>query len=440
MAALAVALRDTPRDERARTTVRRGSLVVRLVESGTLRAADSTTYRSPIDGRETEITFLAPEGTRVQAGDLLIRLDPTALQLDLDRANQALRQADLDVKLATAQSEDAAAAVSAVTDGEGALGLEEARNGLDLAERKATRLREEYAALTPLLERGFITRDELNRTGFALEQAEADLRLAHKRHDILVNRSHPREEQKARLQAAEREAQRLNAIERLSDARLRVTGLQALIAVCDIRARRPGLVVYEENVTTAPRRKIRVGDRVTPSQGLVTIPDLSRMLVESSVREADVHNVHPGQGAEIGLDAFPGRRLSARVLSVGTLAQPSVDRAFDEKRFAVTLALDSDDADLRPEMTARVDLLVEHKESALLLPVNAVQERAGVLIVEVVHSWGIETRPVEVGASSDIDIEVTRGLSDGEQVLLTARSPAGAGHDPLPAAASPRRQ
>jgi multidrug efflux pump subunit AcrA (membrane-fusion protein) len=128
------------------------------------------------------------------------------------------------------------------------------------------------------------------------------------------------------------------------------------------------------------------------------------------------------------------------VLSVGTLAQPSVDRAFDEKRFAVTLALDSDDADLRPEMTARVDLLVEHKESALLLPVNAVQERAGVLIVEVVHSWGIETRPVEVGASSDIDIEVTRGLSDGEQVLLTARSPAGAGHDPLPAAASPRRQ
>ncbi len=439
-AAAAIALRGTPHDERVRVTARRGAFVVRLVESGTLGAAESTTYRSPIDGRETEITFLATEGARVNVGDLLVRLDSTALQVDLDRASQALRQAELDVKLAAAQSEDATAAVSAVTDGEGVLSLEEAQNSLDLAERKAARLREEYTALQPLLDRGFITREELNRTSFALEQAEADLRLARKRHDVLVSHSHPREEQRARLQAAEREAQRQNALERLADVRLRVAALQTLITACDLRARRPGLVIYEENFTTAPRRKIRVGDRVTPSQGLVTIPDLSHMLVESSVRETDVHSVHPGQTAVVTLDAFPVRRLAARVLTIGTLAQTSVDRAFEEKRFAVTLAVESDDVDLRPEMTARVELVVEQKPSALVIPINAVQDRAGTLVVEVVHAWGTETRSVDVGASNDVDIEVIRGLNEGEQVLLAGQRPQGADRATPPPAFVPRGQ
>jgi HlyD family secretion protein len=439
-ATAAVLLRETPRDERAQATARRGALAVRLIESGTLRAAESMTYRSPVDGRETEIAFLAPEGARVNEGDLLVRLDTTALQADLERAGQALRQAELDAKLAAAQAEDATAAVQAVTDGEGVLGLEESRNGLDLAERKAARLREEHAALEPLLNRGFITREELSRTSFALEQAEADLRLARKRHEILVNRSHPRDEQKARLQAAEREAQHLNASERLADARVRVAGFQALIAACAVYARRPGLVVYEENFTTAPRRKVRVGDRVTPSQGLVTIPDLSRMLVDSSVREADVHGVHPGQTAAIELDAFPGRRLTAQVLSVGTLAQASIGRAFEEKRFGVTLALDSHDADLRPEMTARVELLVEQKSSVLLVPINAVRDQGGAVVVSVVRPWGVESRSVELGASNDVDVEVTRGLAAGEQVLLVGQTPPGADVGPQAGAAAVRRR
>jgi hypothetical protein len=69
--ALMALFRSRP-DNSLLAVVRRGPLVVRLTETGVLRPAESITYRSPLNGRELEITFLAPEGTRVSEGDLLI--------------------------------------------------------------------------------------------------------------------------------------------------------------------------------------------------------------------------------------------------------------------------------------------------------------------------------------------------------------------------------
>ena len=59
--------------------VARARLSVRLVETGTFRAASAITYRSPVEGRELAITFLAPEGVTVQDGDLVVKLDTSPL-------------------------------------------------------------------------------------------------------------------------------------------------------------------------------------------------------------------------------------------------------------------------------------------------------------------------------------------------------------------------
>src|SRR6266702_1649737 len=58
------------------TYVGKGPLTAQLTVTGTLRPAQSITYRSPLAGREAEIIELAPEGLRVSEGDLLVRLDP----------------------------------------------------------------------------------------------------------------------------------------------------------------------------------------------------------------------------------------------------------------------------------------------------------------------------------------------------------------------------
>ena len=70
--------------------------------------------------------------------------------------------------------------------------------------------------------------------------------------------------------------------------------LNEQIEHCRIVARRNGIVVYEEVLGANPRRKIHIGDRVTASQGLITIPEVNRMLLEASVSEADMRRVHAG--------------------------------------------------------------------------------------------------------------------------------------------------
>jgi HlyD family secretion protein len=399
--------------------VRKGPLTARLTTTGILKPAQSITYRSPLAGREAEITELAPEGALVNEGDLLVRLDTTELQRELERARQEVRQSQLEVQVADIERREAEAALTGVSEGEGALTVEETRTRLQLAEKKVERLRLEYEQLQPLLEKGFITRDELKKTAEELEQSEEEAALTRKRADVVIKLSHPRESQRASLQLAQKQSALENTRAKAQDARARQTLLIERLEQCSIYARRTGLVVYEEFLGATPRRKIRVGDRVTGSQGIVTIPEVNRMLLEASVSEAEVHRVRTGLAAVVRVEAFPDLRLPGRVARVGSLARSSADRPFEDKRFDLIVELDSTPAELRPEMSARADIVVGTRSGALLLPITAIFERQGQLVAHVVRPYGIEVRPVDVGESSETLVEIVSGLTDGEQVMLT---------------------
>jgi HlyD family secretion protein len=399
--------------------VRRGTLSARLTATGALRPAQSITYRSPLGGREAEIVFLVPEGTRVNEGDLLVRIDTTDLQRELERAVQERRQAQVDLQVAEIDRQEGQTAVDTLAEGEGALTVEETRTRLQLAEKKVARLQEEHDTLKPLLDKGFITRDELRRTADELEQAAEDLALARRRAEILIERTHPRDRQRAELQLAQKNAQRENVRARLVETEARVKLLQHQLENSSMYARRPGLVVHEELLSASPRRKVRLGDRVTGSQGLVTIPEVDRMFAEASVSEADVHRLQAGQRATVFLEAFPGLRLTGHVTRVGTLAQTSVGRPLDDKRFDLIVELDPARTDLRPEMTARVDVLLGDRTDVLLIPVNAVFVRDSVTVAHVLRPLGAETRAIQLGESDDAVVEVIGGLEEGERVALT---------------------
>ena len=114
-------------DDLLTATVTRGELAATLTSSGTLKPIQSITYRSPIPGRDIEVRELAPEGSKVDDGDLLVRLDTTDLEVELARIRQELRQAQMDQQVAEGEWDEAGAEVKAVTEGEGALTVEEAR-------------------------------------------------------------------------------------------------------------------------------------------------------------------------------------------------------------------------------------------------------------------------------------------------------------------------
>ena len=127
--------------------------------------------------------------------------------------------------------------------------------------------------------------------------------------------------------------------------------------------------------------------------------------------------MRPGQRATVRLEAFPELRLTGKVTRVGTLARTSADRPFDDKRFDLIVELDEADAELRPEMTARADILLGERPGVLLVPINAVFDQQGP-VCHVVGPAGFETRRVRLGESSDADVEVIGGLREGERVSL----------------------
>jgi len=428
---------ETAFDTSTTTTVKRGNLTSTLTVAGLLKPVQAISYHSPLTGRETEITFLVPEGTRVGEGDLLIRFDAVPLQRDLERANQELRQAQVDLQVAEIDRQEGQATIESLTGGEAALSVEETKTRLDAAERKVARLRAEQESLAPLLEKGFITREELRRTSDELEQAEQDLALARRRADVLTKRTVPRDQQKAELQLAQKEAQRENVRARLLEAKARVAFLEGQIENASAYARRPGFVVYEEYMNANPRRKIRAGDRVTETPGIVTVADVDRMLVEATVGEADVHRVAVGQPVSVMLEALRERKFTGKVARIGTVARASSDRPFEDKRFDLVVEIDQPDAQLKPEMTARVDVLLGERRGVLVIPPNAVFEEQGVTAVHVVRGFNVQTRMVQLGESNGSAVEVIAGLQEGDRILLTdvarpaATAPTGISGSPI---------
>ena len=420
-------------------TAVRGDLTATVSTSGTLRPSASITYRSPLPGREVEIKELVAEGTRVKTGDVLIRFETAELDVERARADQEFRQAQIDFQAAAGEWEEAAADVKAVSEGEGALSVEEAQAARQRAEKKVERLREEVGRLKPLLDKGFMTREELAKTSDQLEEAEEGLALTRKRADVLVQLTHPREQKRAVVQLAQKESQLAHARTRVQETELRVDAFRQVIDACTVYAKSPGLVVYEEFLSASPRRKIRVSDRVYASQGVITIPEVSRMRVETSVSESDVHRVTPGQPVTVRVEAFPNLMLTGKVSRVGTLAGSSINRPFEDKRFDVTVDLDATTAELRPEMTARADIVVGNSQGVVLVPVTAVFDRQGTFVTYIVGPTGrAERRQVQLGASNGQQVQIAAGVEAGERVMLV-EPPGAASEAPAPfATAAPR--
>jgi len=426
-------MRGAPGDDPAFTwVVDRGDLVSELVEPGTLRAVRSLTYRSPVNGRELEIVQLAEEGVHVDEGDVLARLETRDLEADLRQAESNVQDVALARQVADLELLEATAELASTRDGEGALTLEESRANLTLTEKKVDRLQREVRNLEPLLERGFITGEELERSQAELEAAEAELTIARRRAKVLLEQTHPVGQRRAELQLAQKRAQRDAVNRRLVASRRRVAEIRGLIERCTIQARSPGLIVYEEFMASSPRRKIRLGDRVTPSQGIVRVVEVSRMLVDTSVPERSIHRVRAGQPVTVRLEAFPDLELSGRVATIGVLARIARDGMDEAKRFDVTVELNPTGAELRPEMTARVDILVGDRRDVVRLPVNALFERDGMTLVNALHEGRVEVRQVELGEQNRRFVEILAGVAEGDQVMVVGQ-PGDDGTDAPPA-------
>lgn len=151
---------------------------------------------------------------------------------------------------------------------------------------------------------------------------------------------------------------------------------------------------------------------------IATIESTSLLQVQVPVDELDIAKVKVGQTATITADAISGKTFTGKVSSIaadGTVQSGSAT-------FQVVIDLDNSDG-LKSGMTANVSILTASKDNALLLPVEAIQDRNGRKFVLVKDSSGAITRKeVTLGIVNVDYAEIVSGLNEGDTVIAQIQS------------------
>jgi HlyD family secretion protein len=349
--------------ETPKTKARRGELLVSLQVTGQVAAKRAFTITAPRI-RNIQITWLAPEGSLVKAGDPVVRFDSSQQQAELTDQESQLKISD--TSLGRARQE------YAIQEKQLALELRQAQRNFDEKKHEAPKIAEEAKLQLELA--------ELKATA-QLDQIKAD------------------------VQKAELEVQR--ARDKVTMARKELEQMTQLAPI-------PGMAVYLNIWKGSAEGKVQAGDSPWPGQGLVDLPDLGEMLLKATVSEVDAGRVEPGLPVIISLDAVSDRTFAGTIERKGTLARRK-DESSRVNVFDIEAAILDHDERLKPGMSASGKIVVERIPDVVCVPLEGVFEVSGKTVVYLDNK---KPREVKTGRRNDQEIEIVSGLSGGETVLL----------------------
>lgn len=361
--------------------VESGEFVIDLNEIGQLRAEKSVTISAPPIRMSLQIITLVDEGTIVKEGDLLVQFDTTEMNQQIDDlcAELSISNSNLERRSATMES-NLASLKSSVLDAQASYRLAELR--LDQYKFEAD----------VKIEEGKL---QLLQSKLSLERAENQI-VSQLQIDSAEIRS---------LEMEIRQDE-INLEKTLKDKE-RLT----------IRAPGPGLVVYKITWRGGDWSKIKVGDTPWRSQALLELPDLSVMLVETSVNEVDVSKVKVGQPVEIKLEAFPEPTFHGEVIEVAALARTE-EGGSQAKLFDILVRIEESDPVLKPGMTAKSRIIIDRLQDQTWLPIESVFQREDESIVWEKDGSSWRATRVELGQRNDDHVIIKSGIAPGSIVAL----------------------
>jgi HlyD family secretion protein len=160
---------------------------------------------------------------------------------------------------------------------------------------------------------------------------------------------------------------------------------------------------------------IKPGDQVSPGSIAFRLDKLDRLLVDVQVSEVDINSIQVGQPVNLSFDAILDKQykgLVSQVPPVGDVIQGVVE-------FNVLVELIDADQDVKPGMTAAVNIVVDQISNALLVPNSAVRVVDGQHVVYILKNNQLQEIEVTLGASSDTQSQVIDGnLQVGDQIVL----------------------
>lgn len=352
------------------------------------------------------------EGDRVKQGQLLAQLENVQSYADVNATKASVQGAETDFVAA-----DAA--------------LRTSRADLNRAKSDADHARLDWERAQGLYKSALIAKQDYDTKKAAWESAEAGLAQAEAR-------------------VAQAVAQKDSADKHISQNRANLTRVSDVLQKTTYEAPFDGVIT---NLPVREGETVVIGIQNSPGSTLMTLADMSIITAEVKVDETDIVNVHMGQNAEVTIDAIPRKIFhgtvteignNAIVRSTGVSTSQATSTSEEAKDFKVVVTLTDPPADLRPGLSSTAKITTATRSNIVSIPIQALTVRNAADLVPkdvakgsvhaaapvetakqkeeiqgvfVIRNKKAEFVPVETGISGTTDIEVIKGVQEGDEVI-----------------------
>jgi multidrug efflux pump subunit AcrA (membrane-fusion protein) len=363
--------------------VRRGDLSESVHCRGKLTARQAAVLVAPSRVQRLRILFLAPEGSPVTAGQVVIRLDVAALQQ---------QEQELDLSLQAAETQ-----------------LDQARNQAALTSQQDARtLAQDQAAAGTAEVDG-----EKESVKGKIAGEEAQLALAVARAVVTED------EAQAKLHATAARAQLQSLTQARDKAAAQLRRARDAVAAASLRAPLSGIISYSTNYTNYnDLHPYRVGDTVSAGDEIGQIPNLQTLQLNATLGQDDRGRVRSGDVIEAQATALPETQIGGKIEQISELTSLDFSGEYPPPRiFRLVASLTHPDPRLRAQMSVAVEVITRQLHGVALLPARAVFNRNGQAVVYVQQGGNYRPRPIRVLGRDATDVAVD-GVAAGARVAL----------------------
>src|SRR5215469_3475678 len=355
-------------------SVERGDLARVVVATGKIEPLSKAEIKSKASGIVKKI--YVDYGDRVKAGQVLAELDKVQLEAAVRAA-----EANMEAAVAAKQSDEAALERNKV-DAEGP----------DVPFLKLNMERAEQMLKDGVMSKSFVEDAEKNYQLALNKQMSAQRNLAVSKAEI----------SKAQAQAAQAKAALDNTEEDLRNSTI-ISPIDGLVLSRDV------------NVGDAVSSILVLGSQATP---IMTLGDVSEVYVQGKVDEADIGKVYLNQPARIVVESFKDKKFEGKVTKIS----PQGKEKDNVTTFEVRVSISNPGGELKANMSANAEILLEEKKNVLMAPEAALiydkDRKAQVEIPDPKGPNGKKKIDVKLGISNGVKTEILAGLNEKQQVIL----------------------
>ncbi|MCK5056399.1 MAG: efflux RND transporter periplasmic adaptor subunit [Candidatus Aminicenantes bacterium] len=368
-----------------KTKVTGGDFFQTVLLTGSIQARKAEHFVVPrTSSWQIQIKWMVREGDSVKPGDPVVRFDNSNMTSDIENIEMNLRN-----KLEQKKQK-----------------LAEYHHQTKEVEFKVKQAEIEYEKkkLDAAISEGIISKFEYDKKQLELRKSEEALKKA-------------RVEKEVKLATLDSELKRLSID--IKEERDKLHNSLKTLESLTLKAETGGTVVYT-NLGWPNRRKVQVGDNVSASETVATIPDRESLQVEAWVNESDINRVKPGQRVDIFMDAYPDKGFSGTIKDVLNNAEKK--QFWGKARyFNIFIELDTRDFSImKPGMSVKCLAHSTKHLDVLLIPIQMAYFDGRVFFIK---PQGKKTVKVEPLGFNEFYLAVNKNGTLKEGTLLETVNP-----------------